>query len=167
VIEGWRRGPAGGRTELRGLEARLAGVSPQHPLYADALRLRSAWRLESGEPAQARAALELLDALIVLEGSAEDLVSRARAAGLAGYSRIALLDLSDVASALEQSRLPRRRRAISRAARAARRALHELPEDPAHRVAREELRRRFRTLLASELQRMRREGSEPAARRRF
>ena len=110
VIEGWRRGAEGGGIELRTLEAELAKVSPRHPLYAEALRLRAAWRLESGESTQAAEALDLLDALIALEGSAEDLVSRARAAGLAGHPRIALVDLSDVADALEQSRSPRTER---------------------------------------------------------
>jgi hypothetical protein len=154
VIEGWRQ-RAGGSTELRGLEARLAAVSPRHPLFPDALRLRAAWRLESGDPAQAQAALELLDALIVFEGSVEALVARARAAALAGHPRIALLDLSDVASALERSRVPRESSAVSRPARAALRVLLAVSEDPAHGAAREELRHRFRALLAAEPQRMR------------
>jgi spermidine synthase len=164
VVEGWRREREGGRTEIRTLEGGLAAVPPQHPLYADALRLRAAWRLESSETAQTVAALELLDELIAREGSAEDLVSRARAAGLAGHPRIALLDLTDVAGALEQGRSAQREGEISRVARAALRALHELPEDPAHRATREELRRRFQALLEPEPQPMRRERSRPARR---
>ena len=98
------------------------------------------------------AALELLDALVAHEVSAEDLVSRARAAGLAGYPRIALGDLSDVAAALERGRSPQRRGEISRTADAALRALHELSEVAAQPAAREELRRRFSALLESEPQ---------------
>ncbi len=156
VIEGWRRGGTAAGIELRTLEAELVKVSPRHPLYADALRLRAAWRLASEESTHAAEALDLLDVLIALEGSAQDLVSRARAAGLAGYPRIALVDLSDVVSALEQDGSPRRRGVISRTARAALRALRELPEDFAHRAAREELQRKFRALLPAAPQRMRR-----------
>jgi spermidine synthase len=160
VIEGWRRGREEGRIAIRDLEAELAKVSPRHPMYADALRLRAVWRLEGGEPTQMERALELLDVLIAIEGNAEDLVLRARAAGLAGHPRIALLDLSGVAEALEQGFSPRGRGAIVRPARAALRVLRELPEDPATRVGREELRRRLRAFLGSQ-------PMAPGPRRRF
>ncbi|MBW2397016.1 MAG: hypothetical protein JRG95_22430, partial [Deltaproteobacteria bacterium] len=102
---------------------------------------------------QALAALELLDALILLEGGAEDLVSRARAASRAGYPRIALLDLSEVVGTLEQSRPQGRKGPISRAARSALRVLAEVPADPPRSAEHETLRRRLRAILATEPQR--------------
>jgi hypothetical protein len=124
------------------------------------LRLRATWRLESGAPEQARVALELLDELLEREGSAEDLVLRARAAARAGHPSIALVDLADVAAALEQGRSAGSPQAIRRTARAALQTLRELPEDPAQRSARSELERRLRALAASRPQRMRR--TQPA-----
>ncbi len=111
--------------------------------------MRAAWRLESGDPEQARVALELLDALILLEGEAEDLISRARAAALSGHPRIAMLDLSEVVATLEQSRSQGRRDEISRLARSALQALNEFPDDPLRRVEREEQRRRLRVILTT------------------
>ncbi|MCP5059300.1 MAG: hypothetical protein GY937_21565 [bacterium] len=159
VIEGWLRLRDGGWSELRALEDRLAAVPPGHPFHAEALRMRAAWRLESGKPEEAPAALELLDALILLEGDAEDLVSRARAAARAGYSRIALLDLSEVAMTLEQSRSQGRKGLISRAARSALRALAEFPADPDRSAERDALGNRLHSLLVAEPHR-------PGARRR-
>jgi spermidine synthase len=160
VVEGWRAEGARDWAALETLDLRLAALAPQHPLYAQALRLRATWRLESGAPEQARVALELLDELLEREGSAEDLVLRARAAARAGHPSIALVDLVDVAAALEQSRSAGSPQAIRRTARDALGALRELPEDPAQRTARDELERRLRALLASRSQRMRR--AQPA-----
>ncbi|MBW2244990.1 MAG: fused MFS/spermidine synthase, partial [Deltaproteobacteria bacterium] len=153
VIEGWSRRRDGDWAELRALDDRLAAVPPGHPFRADALRMRAAWRLGSDESEQALAALELLDALILLEGGAEDLVSRARAASRAGYPRIALLDLSEVVGTLEQSRPQGRKGPISRAARSALRVLAEVPADPPRSAEHETLRRRLRAILATEPQR--------------
>ncbi|MCP3983487.1 MAG: hypothetical protein GY723_03815 [bacterium] len=149
VVEGWRVGAEGNQAELRALEDRLTQVPPRHPYQPDALRMRAAWRLESGDPEQARVALELLDALILLEGEAEDLISRARAAALSGHPRIAMLDLSEVVATLEQSRSQGRRDEISRLARSALQALNEFPDDPLRRVEREEQRRRLRVILTT------------------
>jgi tetratricopeptide (TPR) repeat protein len=160
VVEGWRAEGTGDWATLEALEPRLAALTPQHPLYAEALRLRATWRLEGGAQGQARIALELLDELLEREGSAEDLVLRARAAARAGYPSIALVDLADVAAALEQGRSAGSPQAIRRTARDALGALRELPEDPAQRSARAQLERRLRALLASRPQRMRR--TQPA-----
>jgi hypothetical protein len=82
---------AGGRAEasddwsaLEALDPRLAQPAHEHPLFADAVRLRVAWRLsETGGP-RAREAVALSDPLVDVTGSPRDLVLRARAVAATG-----------------------------------------------------------------------------------
>jgi spermidine synthase len=77
VVAGWRRLAAGAWEALRADDAALAAVPLTHPLGADAVWLRAAWRAEIGD---AHEAGELLDALLARGANrVEWYVTRARA----------------------------------------------------------------------------------------
>lgn len=97
VAQGWRLQEEGEPTGLRALEPELARVAPGEPLFAEAVRLRAAWRTRSGEPARAREAVALLDPVLAFRNETEDLVRRARAAAAAGDTRAALASLTELA----------------------------------------------------------------------
>ncbi len=102
VVEGWQLAADRRPREIESLEARLAAAGPRDPAFADALRLRAQWRVESGDPARAREALELLDRALAMENDARDLVMRARAAHTAGYPRAAISSLAEATDGLRR-----------------------------------------------------------------
>jgi hypothetical protein len=93
VVAGWSHETRHDWPALRGLEPRLAVARPGDAIYGDALRLRAAWRIASGEPAQATAALALLDLVLPMSVEPDDYVLRARAAQTAGDAGTALESL--------------------------------------------------------------------------
>jgi spermidine synthase len=84
VVEGWGRDAAGDVPALRALEPRLAAARPGDAIYGDALRLRAAWRIASGEPDAAVEALALLDRALPMSVDPDDYLQRSRAAAAAG-----------------------------------------------------------------------------------
>jgi spermidine synthase len=96
VLEGWTQAAIGDWKAVARREERLGRIPPAHPLYADALRLRAEWRLESGEPERAREALSLIDRLLPVSHQPRDVILRARALHAAGNTRLALATLLDV-----------------------------------------------------------------------
>jgi len=83
-------GPGRGAT-LRALDGELAAVSVADPLFAPAARLRADWRIDSGEPARGREAVEILDILGTVVGiEPADLLARARAGSVAGDPAVVL-----------------------------------------------------------------------------
>lgn len=104
VLEGFLLESAGRAPEIEALEARLSSVPFQDPASADALRLRAAWRLAGKDPGRAREALGLLDQATAADFSAGDGLLRARAAAQAGYPRVSLTLVNEIAGSL--GRLP-------------------------------------------------------------
>ncbi len=84
VVEGWSRQTSRDWEALRSLEPRLAATRPNDAVHGDALRLRTAWRIASGDPGAGVAALALLDLALPMSLDPEDYVQRARAAAAAG-----------------------------------------------------------------------------------
>jgi predicted membrane-bound spermidine synthase len=103
VVEGWRAEAAKDWSALSDLEPRLALLGPTDPLFADAIRLRVAWRLGLGDASSAAEALPLVDSLIPVSRLAMNWVLRARVCAAAGDERAALASLSEAASRLEAS----------------------------------------------------------------
>jgi hypothetical protein len=100
-------------------------VEPRHPLYAESLRLRITWRLESREREEAASALQLADRLGARRRKAQHQVLRARAAAAAGYPAAALTDLEALVSARRSGRV---QQALVRAIL---HALRDIPPDSA------------------------------------
>jgi spermidine synthase len=100
VVEGWRAEAARNWKEARDLDSRLAGVRPQDPLFADAMRLRIGWRLAEGEPSLVREVVTLSDELGSVTGSAGDLLLRARALAVIGDAAGATVTLFQTANRL-------------------------------------------------------------------
>ena len=96
VLEAWAQAAIGDWKAVARREERLGRIPPAHPLYADALRLRVEWRLESGEPDRAREALPLIDRLLPVSHRLRDVILRASALHAAGDTRLALATLLDV-----------------------------------------------------------------------
>ena len=71
--------------ELGRLEDDFRSVPSQHPGFPAAARLRAAWRLGEASKDRAEEALAILDEVLPLAGSLNDLVARVKAAGLAGH----------------------------------------------------------------------------------
>ncbi len=77
IVDGWRAQAALDWIGLRALEDRLAKVGNYHPLFFEAVRLRVAWRIETGERSRAVEALDMIDSsgrsglgIMVLRGRA-------------------------------------------------------------------------------------------------
>lgn len=87
VIEGWRHNYRKEWGELAALEEELAAIGPDRGLYNEATRLRAIWRVEIGDPDDARDALELTERLLLRSWSARNAFLRARAGALAGEPR--------------------------------------------------------------------------------
>jgi spermidine synthase len=93
LIAGWRAEAVGDWSAVEALDPRLARSIAEQPLFADAVRLRVAWRLaEAGSP-RVREAVALSDQLVHATGSPRDLVLRARAVAAAGDGAGALTTL--------------------------------------------------------------------------
>lgn len=125
LAEAWRALDAKDGARSRALDPQLAGIDPRHPLREAATRARIAWRLESGDPQAAAAALPMLDALMARHSAPLDLLLRA-ALGLASgerWSGFAALD--ELARTLADAS-PQRAARVSEA----RRLLRELAAAP-------------------------------------
>jgi spermidine synthase len=109
VIEGWQLEAAGTPARVEALEPRLAALEPRDPAFADALRLRIAWRLAAGDAVRAREALLLLDRLAPLDVAPGDGLLRARATARAGYPEVTLSLAGEIASGLGRMPPPRAR----------------------------------------------------------
>lgn len=70
---------------LRRLDDDFRSVAPWQPTFPATARLRAAWRLAEASKDRAEEALSILDEVLPLAGSLSDLVTRAKAAGLAGH----------------------------------------------------------------------------------
>jgi spermidine synthase len=93
VAEGWRAEAVQSWSDVRDLDARLASAARQHPIFADATRLRIGWRLSARDPTLAREAVALADALVPISGAAGDLLLRARGLAESGDATAALVTL--------------------------------------------------------------------------
>ncbi|MCX5739902.1 MAG: fused MFS/spermidine synthase, partial [Proteobacteria bacterium] len=69
---------------VRALDAPLAAIDPRSALATEATRLRARSRLASGDPAQARAGMQILDGLLPRIRTRADLRLRAQLADVAG-----------------------------------------------------------------------------------
>ncbi len=87
-----------GWDRLRSLDARLAEIKPGNPLFSTAVFARISWRMEDGDPATAREAIELIDELLSRERKSTHYLWRARAAAKAAETRLAWSALNVVAA---------------------------------------------------------------------
>jgi hypothetical protein len=140
VVEGWTAEARGDWAAVRALEPRLARARPADAIYGDALRLRAAWRIARGEPAESITALALLDLVLPMSVEPEDYLQRARAARAAGDAGTALESL---AQALE-STTPGAFRAVAQRAAA---TLETVPAVPDLTEPRAELERKIRAFM--------------------
>ncbi|MFP6608517.1 MAG: fused MFS/spermidine synthase [Myxococcota bacterium] len=85
LVSGWLLEREKKWDELRELENDFRSVLPQHPAFPAAARLRAAWRLGEASKNRAEQAMAILDEVLPLTDSLNDLVARAEASGLAGY----------------------------------------------------------------------------------
>jgi len=85
---------------IRTHEAALAAVPFEHPMWAEATRLRAQWRIALGDPRLAEDALELLDAMLNRAGTLQDLLLRGSANASARQWRAALSTLLELAGRL-------------------------------------------------------------------
>ncbi len=141
VVDGWRLQGVGDWAGLRKLEKALNSVGPKHPLFVDALRLRSAWRIHSGDPQTAAQALDLLTPLLAPFPQNRDLLLYAEAAVNAGQDRSALTALD---YALSLNVFPRERRETLLAAQ---RILKSLPNEKHSQAWKENLAARIEKQL--------------------
>ena len=93
VIEGWTHEDRREWDALRALEPRLASVAPADAAYGDALRLRAAWRIGSGDATLAAEALTLLDRVLPMSVDPHDYLRRSAAAAITGDRDVALESL--------------------------------------------------------------------------
>jgi spermidine synthase len=83
---------------VRALDAELAAIDPRSPFAPEAVRLRGRWRLATGDPAAARAGMQILDALLPRIRSRADLRLRAQLAEAAGAIQGALSTWMELAN---------------------------------------------------------------------
>jgi len=88
---------SGNEAQLRALDERLAAVAPGDNLFSMAVWARAFWRVESGEPELAKAAIPLIDELLTRERRIPNYLLRARAAAIAGETSMSWLTLATVA----------------------------------------------------------------------
>jgi tetratricopeptide (TPR) repeat protein len=138
VLDGWRAEAERDWAAVRALEPRLARTDPRNPYFPDAARLRVQWRLSEGSAPLAREAVGLADELIPVNGSAGDLVLRARAAAAADDGVGAVATLFDAASRLKPAP------ADGATAREALKVLWSLPPNTIADLRRSELEARLR-----------------------
>lgn len=95
VFEGWAMKDSKDWAALRQLEGRLAHVDPLADYYADALRLRAAWRIHSADEADRSEAKAMIDELTARFAQTVDYLLRAEAAVKSGAFVEALTALHD------------------------------------------------------------------------
>jgi len=93
----------GNMAAVAAVDEGLSKIGPGNTLYAQATRARTIWRINSGDPDDARTAIALLDALLSRERSANHFLWRAQAAAKAGEKSIAWATLQSLAA---RRRLP-------------------------------------------------------------
>jgi hypothetical protein len=77
----------------------LATTAAADAVDGDALRLRAAWRVASGDPTAAAHALDLIDRALPMSVDPEDYIRRARAARVGGDPGAALESLTQTLDA--------------------------------------------------------------------
>ena len=97
IARGWQLGLLKNSAAIEKLDAQLARVSPRHPLYANAVRLRIAWRIAGREPQRAREALDLYEPLLAMgAANTQELFLRARLGAMAGQPETAIASLHEM-----------------------------------------------------------------------
>ena len=141
LIAGWEHEKGQAWDALRRLEGDFERVPPSHPAFAAVSRLRVAWRLAEGSKQRAEEALGVLDEILPLGGTLDDLLDRAEAAALAGYEaglRSAILELTrKLGPDPAHAQIARRALAM----------LNTVPDANLSRENREQLRRQLRRKL--------------------
>jgi len=145
VFEGWRLSSRSSWADLSNLEGRLATARPSDDCWADAMRLRSQWRVHSGEPRLAREAVALLDRLLTQGLASQDLVSRARATVAAGD----LIGTLSTFGVLQKELKPTNRG--KRTAQAVLTLLRSLPKDEETAAVRANLRTKAMRVLRRDI----------------
>jgi spermidine synthase len=140
VIAGWTAEANREWDAVRALEPRLAAARPVDAIYGDALRLRAAWRIASGEPNEGAAALAILELVFPTSVEPGDYVQRARAAVVAGDAGTAIESLTQ---ALE-STTPGAFRTVAQRVAA---ELSAIPPTPDLAAPRADLERRIAAFL--------------------
>ena len=141
LIAGWEQEKNQAWNALRRHENDFERVSPSHPAFAAASRLRVAWRLAEGTKERAEEALVILDEVLPLAGTLDDLFARAEAAGRAGY------EAGLRSTILELTRKLRPNAAHADVARRVLAMLNTLPDSSLSRKSREQLSRQLRRKL--------------------
>jgi len=116
-------------------------VPPLHPLFQDANRLRARWRIASGEPERARAAVRIADERIWDLARPGDMLLRAEASAAAGEFTGALEAVMVLAATLNDS--PWSRSAALRGLE----IVAQVPADPRLDMAREAVTQQLRARL--------------------
>ncbi|MBW2314582.1 MAG: fused MFS/spermidine synthase [Deltaproteobacteria bacterium] len=118
MVDGWRLAEAGDAAAIRELEPDLAAWKPGDLLYVDALRLRIAWRVESGSAQHGAEALAFNTRVLQVSGNADDFLARAGAAQAAREPDLAWGALETLAPVLAGPKAPARaKRAVEIARR--------------------------------------------------
>jgi spermidine synthase len=89
IAAAWRLANANEMASIRAFESGLSEWRAGDILYEDALRLRVAWRIASGNPALAREALDMNSTILYGTRTPRDYLQRARAAQIAGDTNAA------------------------------------------------------------------------------
>lgn len=80
VVDGWRAALTGDYDELAMLDRALAGAAPNELWFADAMRLRADWRVQSRDEMALRDSIRLIDRALVLRRDIDLLMLRLAAA---------------------------------------------------------------------------------------
>jgi hypothetical protein len=84
VVDGWRAALTGDYDELAMLDRALAGAAPNELWFADAMRLRADWRVQSRDEMALRDSIRLIDRALVLRRDIDLLMLRLAAADALG-----------------------------------------------------------------------------------
>jgi hypothetical protein len=112
LVDAARAGSRGEWDAVRELDPLLSQFLVADLTFPEAARLRVDWRLASGSPRHAAAAIELIDAILRTGWRGEDLLRRARAAAQADRSDLAWEMLRIVATRVPNERVKLRREAL-------------------------------------------------------
>ncbi len=139
VVSGWQFSSSRNTAKISTLETALADIPASHPLYSNAIRLRVAWRLASGDPVKAREGIRLYDPILALDANPHELLIRARLAALAQQPEAVISTLYEVAGKINTRRGPRRRALAIESLK----LLDNLPPTPGHAALIDDLRARL------------------------
>jgi len=96
IVRGWKLSTSRQTAGIRNLEPQLAQIPASHPLYVNAVRLRVAWRLASGNAQLALEGISLYDPILALGANAHELMIRARLGQVAKDAQIVIASLYEV-----------------------------------------------------------------------